>query len=65
LHIACLDEEDDIVSLLLEQGAEVNAKDSLGETPLHYARSPAVALKLIQKGADVGLQDALVSAIDC
>lgn len=35
LHVACLYDQPKIVQALLEAGADINAKDSLGRTPLH------------------------------
>lgn len=37
LHLACRRENTQIVNILLENGAEVNATDGLGDTPLHIA----------------------------
>jgi hypothetical protein len=45
-----------MVKLLLENGANVNAADGRGLTPLHYAcwkRAPLVARILLENGADV------------
>lgn len=38
LHLAAIKGHPDMVRLLLERGADVKATDSLGETPLAYAR---------------------------
>ncbi len=49
------------VSALLAQGAEVNAKDTNGDTPLHdaaYYSSKAVAEALIAHGANVNAENA-------
>ncbi|KAJ8680563.1 hypothetical protein QAD02_016350 [Eretmocerus hayati] len=45
-----------MMKLLLESGADVNAKDYLLQTPLHYASQETVLL-LIDHGADVNVQN--------
>jgi len=48
------------VRQLLEQGANVNAPDNFGTTPLHYAASEGktdIAKLLIERGADVNARD--------
>lgn len=42
-----------VAELLLAQGAEVNARDRFGWTPLHAVPSAEVAALLIEKGADL------------
>jgi ankyrin repeat protein len=41
----------------LADGADVNAKDRWGETPLHVTDNKEIAELLIAKGADVNAQD--------
>lgn len=36
LHLACLTADIAMVELLLQHGADINASDSRGRTPLHY-----------------------------
>jgi Arf-GAP/coiled-coil/ANK repeat/PH domain-containing protein len=36
LHLACLTSDAGMIELLLQYGADVNAIDSRGRTPLHY-----------------------------
>ncbi|MEW6360076.1 MAG: ankyrin repeat domain-containing protein [Planctomycetota bacterium] len=50
----------DVVKLLIERGANVNAKSSEGQTPLHFAarwNSRDAAILLISKGAEVNARD--------
>ncbi|XP_047222087.1 protein phosphatase 1 regulatory subunit 12C isoform X2 [Girardinichthys multiradiatus] len=56
LHQACIDGSIEIVTFLLERGANVNQVDSEGWTPLHVASScgyPDIAEYLLQKGASL------------
>ncbi|KAM7009986.1 protein phosphatase 1 regulatory subunit 12C isoform 2-T2 [Tautogolabrus adspersus] len=61
LHQACIDGSVEIVSFLLERGANVNQVDSEGWTPLHVAAScgyPDIAEFLLHQGA-------CLSAVNC
>ncbi|XP_034544707.1 protein phosphatase 1 regulatory subunit 12C isoform X2 [Notolabrus celidotus] len=61
LHQACIDGSMEMVSFLLERGANVNQVDSEGWTPLHVAAScgyPDIAEFLLQEGASL-------SAVNC
>ena len=58
LHRASATGDRDRAVLLIDHGADVNAKDAYGSTPLHYALSkdagtPELAKLLIEAGADV------------
>ncbi|KAM4595378.1 protein phosphatase 1 regulatory subunit 12C isoform 2-T2 [Fundulus diaphanus] len=56
LHQACIDGSIEIVTFLLEHGANVDQVDSEGWTPLHVASScgyPDIAEFLLQKGASL------------
>ncbi|OMO52361.1 Arf GTPase activating protein [Corchorus olitorius] len=55
LHLACLTTDIDMVELLLQYGANINASDSKGRGPLHlcvFSRKPAIAKLLLARGAD-------------
>lgn len=58
LHLACANGELVLVDLLLEHGAEVNAKTSTGATPLHKAieaRHLQTVKALVEHGANVNV----------
>jgi len=57
IHKAADQHNPDFVSLLLTNGADVNAKDSCGQTPLCYAYEYEVAQLLLNHGADVNSKD--------
>ncbi|GMY15213.1 ADP-ribosylation factor GTPase-activating protein AGD1-like isoform X1 [Fagus crenata] len=55
LHLACLTADVGMVELLLQYGANINASDSRGRTPLHYcsiSRRTASAKMLLTRGAN-------------
>ncbi|XP_057417370.1 ADP-ribosylation factor GTPase-activating protein AGD1-like isoform X2 [Lotus japonicus] len=60
LHMACLNSDVGMVELLLQHGADINACDSRGRTPLHYCiiRGNTKAAKaLIIRGANSRVAD--------
>jgi F-box protein 11 len=55
LHVACANGDLDLVTKLLDDGADVNDKNSMGVTPLHasaFAGNLKLAQLLISRGAD-------------
>ena len=60
LHSAVDDGHRDVVELLIDAGADIEAQDSTGETPLHYACENgklAILKMLLKAGADVCATD--------
>lgn len=60
LHWAAYRDQKDVVELLLEKGAEVNARDKFGLTPLHEAAFGGhkdVVEVLLANGTDVNARD--------
>lgn len=54
----------DVIDLLLDRGADINAKSSFGLTALHEAASQGnkeVVSRLIERGADVNAKDSIES----
>ena len=60
LHLACIDGHVEVVSYLLDQGANINTTDNVDATPLYYAcyegRLEVVEL-LLSRGADPTICD--------
>lgn len=60
LHLACLTADIGMVELLLQYGANLDALDSRGRTPLHHciiSRRYAIAKLLLTRGADPQVAD--------
>ena len=57
LHIAVIRQHIEVVRLLIASGVDVNAKDSKGWTPLHWARSVEIARLLVESGANIEAKD--------
>jgi hypothetical protein len=53
LHQASLASSVDDVCFLVQSGADVNARDIEGQSPLHLARTPEHAQFLLEAGADI------------
>jgi len=63
LHLAAEHGRQQIVELLLEKGADVNAKSGFKRTPLHYAASSGhegIVGRLMAKGAELNALDSFV-----
>ena len=61
LHIASGYGHEETATLLVERGANVNGKDSYGETPLHdaaYTGHHGMVRVLLERGADASAKDA-------
>jgi ankyrin repeat protein len=59
LHEAAHRDRQEMVRLLLEEGADVDAKDRHGRTALHRTSSKAVQTLLVQNGADIDARNSL------
>jgi hypothetical protein len=57
LFIASAINSEEIVNLLLENGANVRAITKGGETPLHVSASPNIIKALLEKGVDPKIKD--------
>ena len=57
LHQAVIDGNIEAVKQHIAAGADVNAKDENGVTPLHWTETEEIAELLIAKGADVNAKD--------
>jgi ankyrin repeat protein len=57
LQIAVQKDHRDVVTYLLDSGAEVNSRNKDGYTALHFVTSKTMAELLITRGADVNIPD--------
>ena len=59
LHIAVKNDIPDLILVLLKAGADINAKDNKGWTPIYYVikSSPSTLNLLIEAKANVNVQD--------
>ena len=57
IHRAAMNGNIEAVKQHLAAGTDVNAKDSVGQTPLHFAANKEIAELLIAEGADVNVKD--------
>ncbi|MGZ6255369.1 MAG: ankyrin repeat domain-containing protein [Candidatus Chromulinivorax sp.] len=57
LHHAVCGDDDQAVEWLLQTGADVNARNIFGQTPLHYAQTAEQTKQLLVAGADVNARD--------
>lgn len=56
LYLAARDGSEELINLLIDNGAEIAAKDNLGRTPLHYCAESGhgAATRLLVDGIAVG-----------
>jgi ankyrin repeat protein len=66
LHLACdhngknITGFEECIRLLVEKGANINAQDPFGKTPLHYAyNNPNLIMILLELGADITIRDSI------
>jgi ankyrin repeat protein len=57
LHFAVVSGRTNVIELLLVNKADVNAKDNMGRTPLHWVRDKDAAKMLLTNNAEVNAKD--------
>lgn len=57
LHAVASEPHLDLAELLLQNGADVHARDRAGATPLHFAAYPSMAAVFLRHGADINARD--------
>lgn len=60
LHMAAAKGQKEVIEILVANGANVNAQNNRGQTPLHSLvkkRFDLLALWLVRQGADINLED--------
>ena len=61
LHAAIAEKQSDVAELLIDKGANVNARNASGRTPLHFLATfisdRRLAASLIEHGGDVNAKD--------
>jgi CHAT domain-containing protein/ankyrin repeat protein len=60
LHVAAYYGSEKIVDYLLKQGLDINSRNQLGQTPLHYATMQdrvTIVVKLLSNGAKLDIED--------
>ncbi len=68
LHVAAANNQYDVVNFFIEQGADVNCKDSFGRTPMREAvenNHIDIILLLKENGAKIGLPDSKIASRLC
>ena len=65
LHYACCHDSVELVDILIARGADVNARDGLGATPLFDAHSVGATTMLCDAGADTEARDSNGRTVLC
>lgn len=57
LHLAVDENKEEMVKVLISEGAHIDAPDSMGKTPIFYAHTIEMAELLISQGADINAKN--------